>query len=48
MEMPWYAFVMMTIAVLVSAKVICKTFHDDIILPWMRELEERKKVLDFE
>ena len=43
MEMPWYVFVIMIIVVSVSVKVICNIFYEDIILPWMRELEERKK-----
>ena len=48
MEMPWYAFVIMTISVLVFAKVMYNNYRDNIILPWMRELKEREKVLDFE
>ena len=48
MEMPWYTFVIMTIGVLVFTKVMCNIFRDNVILPWMRELEERKKRLDFE
>lgn len=43
MEMPWYAFVIMTISVLVCARVMYTNFRDNIILPWMRELKEREK-----
>lgn len=48
MEMPWWTFVIMSISVLVFTKVMCNLFCDNVFLPWMRELEERKKRLDFE